>query len=215
MTSMKSAALAALIFTAAGAQAHAQDASRWTVHLGPAVVSPQESASVRAGGALVPGGDVSIAGRWTVEGELQYAVSRNFSLALAAGYPPTFTVMGAGNLAALGEAGKMTGGPAALLAQWHFNRNGRIQPYVGAGASFLIVFATRDGALSNLKARDAVGTALQAGVDVMVDKHWGLYADLKKAWVGTTATGNLGPIPAASKVAIDPLVPSFGATYRF
>lgn len=215
MTPFKTAALAALVLAATGAQAHADDASRWTVHVGAADVIPQESASVRAGGALVPGGGVSIADRWTIEGEAQYAVTRNFSIALAAGYPPTFTVKGAGTLAALGDAGKMTGGPAALLAQWHFNRNGRIQPYVGAGASFLIVFGTKDGNMSHLKADNAIGTAVQAGVDVLIDKHWGLYADVKKAWVGTTATGDVGPAPAVAKVAIDPLVPSFGAAYRF
>ena len=214
MTSLKIAAAAAILALAAGS-AQAQDASRWTIHVGAADVIPQTSATVQAGGAVVPGGNVSLEDRWTVEGEIQYAVTRNFSLALAGGYPPTFTVKGAGSLSSLGDAGKMTSGPSAVMAQWHFNRNGRIQPYVGAGAAFLIVFGTKDGALSHLKADNAVGEAIQAGVDVMVDKHWGLYADIKKAWIGTTATGDLGPYPTVSKVAIDPYVPSVGATYRF
>jgi outer membrane protein len=214
MTSLKCAAAAAVLGLAA-TSAHAQDASRWTVHLGVADVIPQESAKVSAGGAVVPGGNVSLNDGWTVEGELGYALTRNLSVAVAGGYPPTFTVKGAGSLGGLGTAGKMTGGPAALLVQWHFNRSGRIQPYVGAGASFLIVFSTKDGALSHVKADNAVGTALQAGVDAMIDKHWGVFVDVKKAFVSTKATADLGGAPVVAKVNVDPLVPSVGAIYRF
>jgi outer membrane protein len=214
MTSFKIAAAAAVLALAA-TSAHADDASRWTVHIGAADVAPQESGKVSAAGATVPGGNVSMSNGWTAEVELGYALTRNFSLAFATGYPPTFTVKGAGSLSPLGTAGKITGGPSAVMAQWHFNRNGRIQPYVGAGASFLLVFGTKDGVLSHVKADNAVGTALQAGVDAMIDKHWGLFLDVKKAWISTTSTGALGPAPVEAKVNIDPVVPSFGATYRF
>lgn len=214
MTSLKIAAAAAVLGLAA-TSAHAQDASRWTVHIGAADVAPQESAKVSAGGAVVPGGNVSMGDEWTAQVELGYALTRNLSIAVATGYPPTFTVKGAGSLASLGVAGKMTGGPSAVMAQWHFNRTGRIQPYVGAGAAFLIVFGTKDGALSHLKADNAVGTAVQAGVDAMIDKHWGVFLDVKKAFISTTATGSLGPAPVVAKVDLDPIVPSFGVTYRF
>lgn len=214
MTSLKLAAAAAVLALAA-TSAHADDASRWTVHIGAADVAPQESAKVSAAGAVVPGGNVSMSDEWTVEAELGYALTRNFSIAVATGYPPTFTVKGAGSLAALGTAGKITGGPSAVLAQWHFNRNGRVQPYVGAGIGILAVFGTKDEGLSHLTADNAVGPTLQAGVDAMLNKHWGLFFDFKKAWISTTSTGSLGPVPVVAKVDIDPIVPSFGATYRF
>jgi outer membrane protein len=215
MQTLKLAAVAAIAAAAVSAPAHAETASRWFVHAGPAFVKPEEKTSMSLAGAPVPGGDVKIDGRWTVEGELGYFVTPNIAIAVAGGFPPQFTVKAAGSVAALGTAGKMTGGPAGLLAQYHFNRDGRIQPYVGAGASFLIVFNTKDGAMSDLKAPSRIGTALQAGTDVMVNDRLGLYVDVKKAWVGTVATGFVGPMPVRAKVKIDPIVASAGVAYHF
>lgn len=215
MASKKLAVLAALTVAGLGSTAHAQTTDRWFAHLGPALVAPDESASMTAGGSPVAGANVSIDSRWTVAGELGYYVTPNIAVAVAAGFPPTFKVDTAGTLAGLGTAGKMIGGPAGLLVQYHFNREGRIQPYVGAGASFLVVFGTDDGVLTNLKAKSAVGTALQAGADVMVNDRLGLFIDVKKAWVSTTATGMLGPAPVRAKVNVDPLVTNFGVTYHF
>jgi outer membrane protein len=215
MSSMKRAALAALALAAVATTARAEDASRWFAHLGPAQVAPHESAKMTAGGAAVPGGTVSIPSEWTVEGELGYFVTPNIAIAVAVGVPPTFTVNAAGSLAAVGKAGEMTGGPAGVLLQYHFNRQGRIQPYVGAGASFLVVFDTKDGAMTNLKAKSAIGTALQAGADLMINDRWGAFIDVKKAYVGTVATGAMFGAPVRAKVTVDPLVSSFGLTYRF
>jgi outer membrane protein len=209
-------ALAALIGAcAAGAPANAQQGSRWFVHLGPAYVAPSESASLTAGGQPVPGGDVSIDGRWTAEAEVGYFLTPNIAIAAAAGLPPKFEVKGAGSLAGLGRAGEMIGGPAGLLLQYHWNPDGRIKPYVGAGASFLIVFDTKDAALTNLEARSSVGSALQAGVDVMFNERWGGFVDVKKAYVGTVAKGSLGGAPVRAEVKVDPIVANVGLTYRF
>ena len=215
MISLKTAAFAALGLAVVACQARADDASLWTVHVGPAYISPQESATLNLGGAPVPGGNVSIAGQWSLEGEVGYNLTRNISIGFAAGIPPTFQVKGAGTLASLGAAGDMTGGPAGIAVLYHFNRNGRIQPYLGGGPAFLIVFGTSDGALSRLKASDSVGEALQAGADIMINKHWGLYLDLKKAWISTTATGQYAGLPVTAKVAIDPFIPSAGVAYQF
>jgi outer membrane protein len=214
MASKKLAALAALAVAALGSTAHAQE-TKWFVHGGPALVSPHEKAKITAGGSPLAGGDVSIPSRWTVEGELGYFVTPNIAVAVAAGAPPTFDVNMAGSLAGLGKAGTMTGGPAGLLVQYHFNRTGRIQPYVGAGASFLVVFDTDDGLMTNLKAKSAVGTALQVGADVMINDRVGVFLDVKKAWVGTIATGTMGPAPVRAKVNVDPIVTNFGVTYHF
>lgn len=209
------AALAALALASVAGAANAQEASRWFVHVGPAYVEPSESAKVTLAGNPVPGGDVSIDGRWTVAGEVGYFVRPHLAIALAAGAPPTFTVNAAGSIAALGKAGEMTGGPAGLMAQYHFNETGRVDPYVGAGAAFLIVFDTKDGSLNDLKAKSAVGPAIQAGANFMVNDKYGAFIDVKKAWVGTVATATLGPMPVVAKVKIDPVVLNAGLTYRF
>ena len=215
MASMKIAATAALAAASLAGAANAQEASRWFVHVGPAFVEPDESADMTAGGAPVPGASVSIDGEWTAEVEVGYFLTPNVAIAAAGGFPPKFNVMASGSLAALGKAGSMTGGPAGVMAQYHFNPEGRVQPYVGAGASFLIVFDTEDGALSDLKADSAVGTLLQGGANFMVNERWGGFVDVKKAWVGTVAKANLGPTPVRAKVKVDPLVVNAGLTYRF
>lgn len=215
MPAIKQAALAALAVAAIATTSHAQPTDQWFVHAGPALVAPDESATMSAGGQAIPGANVSIDSRWTFEGEIGRYLTRNVAIAVAAGYPPTFTVKTAGSLTGLGTAGTMTGGPAGILLQYHFNREGRIQPYVGAGASFLVVFGTDDGVMTNLKAKSAVGTALQVGSDFMLNDHWGAFIDVKKAWVGTLATGSMGPNPVRAKVHVDPLVTNMGVTYHF
>jgi outer membrane protein len=215
MSSFTCAAAAALVLASTAGAACAEEASQWFVHVGPAIVSPNESAKMTAGGQPVPGADVSIKSRWTVEGEIGRYLTPNIAIAFAGGYPPEFKVMASGTLAALGEAGKMTGGPAAILVQYHFARGGMIQPYVGAGPAFLIVFGTKDGVMNRLKAKSAVGVAVQAGADVMINDRWGVFLDVKKAWVGTVATGFLGPAPVRAKVKIDPIVSNAGVTYHF
>lgn len=215
MRSIQVAVLAALASASMATAASAQDASRWIVHAGPAFVDPDESALMTAGGAPVPGANVKIKGKWTVEGELTYLVTPHIGLAVAAGAPPTFDIQTAGSLAGLGKAGEMTGGPAGLLVQYHFNPQGKFQPYVGAGASFLVVFDTKDGVLTKVKAKSAVGTALQVGANMMFTDKVGGFIDVKKAFVDTTATGFLGAAPVRAKVQVDPLVYNAGVAWRF
>jgi len=215
MYSLKAAAVAAVLGVAVAAPAHAQTMDRWFVHAGPAFVQPVERTSMEAGGAAVPGADVKIKGRWTVEGEVGYFVTPNVAIGFAAGLPPTFKVQAAGSLTGLGTAGKITGGPAALTVQYHFNREGRVQPYVGAGASFLVVFKTKDAVLTDVSAKSNIGTALQAGADVMFTDHLGGFVDVKKAFVSTVAKGFLGPAPVRAKVLLDPIAANAGITYHF
>ncbi len=49
----------------------------------------------------------------------------------------------------------------------------------------------------------------------MINRHWGAFFDVKKAFLRTTATGDLGGVPVRAKVVLDPLVVHSGLTYRF
>jgi outer membrane protein len=209
------AALGVLALASVAAGAHAQEPTRWFVHAGPALVSPDESAKVAIAGSEVPGGNVSIKSRASFQVSLGYYLTPHIAIAVAGGYPPEFKINGAGTLAAAGTAGSVRGGPAGVAVQYHFNRSGRVQPYVGAGAALLAVLSAKDGALSNFKAKSAVGPMVEVGADVMMNERWSLYADVKKTWVKSTATGLLGPAPVRARVTVDPLVPSLGVGYHF
>jgi outer membrane protein len=92
---------------------------------------------------------------------------------------------------------------------------GRFQPYVGVGPAFTYVFDNNDGLLGDLKVKNTVGVAFQAGTDIMINRNWGVFVDVKKALLRTTATGFLGTYPVKADVKLDPLVLSGGLTYRF
>jgi len=215
MLSLKTLPLAGIAALCLATAAHAQDSSRWFVHVGPADMILAPKVTLTAGGAAVPGAAVSVPNAWTIEGELGYFISPNIAAAFAAGYPPVVTMNGAGSLSGLGKAGQMQGGPAALNLSYHFNRKGVVQPYVGAGLAFMIVWNTHDAALTDLSANHAVGPEVQAGADVMIDQHWGAFVDYKRTWLDTTAKGMLGPAPVVAKVQLNPTVLNAGVTYRF
>lgn len=189
--------------------------SGWFVHAGPAGLVLNESAKISLGGARVPGASISIDPQLTAAVEFGYFFNPNFAVSFTGGFPPTVDVLGRGTVAGLGKLGTATYGPATLTAHYHFTGFGNIQPYIGAGPTFMYVFNTKDGALSDLKLANAVGFAVQAGVNVMIDRNWGVFFDVKKAYLRSTTTGTLGGIPAKGKVVLDPLVIHTGVTYKF
>lgn len=192
-----------------------QSALPYFVHFGPAGIMLSESAKVSLAGALVLGASVKVDPQLTLVVEAGMFVTRNIAISLTAGVPPRVDIMGKGTIAPLGRLGGMTYGPSTLTAHYHFMDLGRFQPYIGLGPTFLLVMGTTDGALSNLKVNNSVGIAAQIGADYMFTEKLGMFVDVKKAYLRTTSTGNLGPFPTKSSVKLDPLVVHTGMTFRF
>ena len=188
---------------------------RFFVHVGPGSIMLSEGAKVKMNGAIVPGASVKVDSQITAAFEAGYFFTPNIAVSLTGGFPPTIDIMGKGSIAAVGRLGKMTYGPAVMTAHYHFRNFGAFQPYVGAGPTFLINFGTKDGALANLRVANSIGFAGQIGFDYMFDQRWGMFVDVKKAFLRTTATGLLGGAPTKSAVKLDPLVVHTGVTYRF
>ncbi len=147
--------------------------------------------------------------------EVGYFFTPNIAVSLTGGVPPKITIRGAGAINGLGTLATAVYGPSTLTAHYHFTDFGAVQPYVGAGVAFMKIFSGKDRVLQNVKADDAFGIALQAGVDVMINRHWGAFVDVKKAFLTTTTTGTLGGTPISAKLVVDPLVVHSGVTYRF
>ena len=133
-------------------------------------------------------------------------------------------VRGTGTLAGAGKLFDARTLPPTLTVQYHFNTNGRVRPYIGAGLNYTLFF--NEDATSGLKALgggkadveldDSWGLAANAGVDVAIDKDWFVNADVKYIDMDTTATiktSALGRLKA--DVSIDPWVYGIGIGRRF
>lgn len=185
------------------------------IRTGPATLFLSEGAKVDAGGARVPGGTISIDHHTTGTLEFGYYFTPNWSVGFTGGLPPTIDIYGDGTLSGVGKLGSITYGPTALTAQYTFTDFGRIKPYVGAGPMFMFVLNNKDGAMDDLNVKSAIGATVQAGVDLEMTDRWGFYIDVKKAYLRTKSTGNLGGVPVSADVKLDPLVIGGGIKLRF
>jgi outer membrane protein len=139
------------------------------------------------------------------------------------GLPPHINIYGGGTIGVLpdgkggftGKLGEITYGPTAFTMQYHFTREGRIRPYVGVGASYMITFATKDGAFNNLKVGDDLAPAFEVGTDVMIANKFGLFMDVKKALLRPTAYGTFQGNAVVGKTRLDPWVFSGGVAFHF
>lgn len=186
-----------------------------TVRLGAAGVFFDTSASVELGGAKLPNASVETTDAFTGALEVEYYLRPSFSVSLTAGIPPLTDVDGTGPLEPFGKLGEVRYGLAAVLAKYHFDRWGRFQPFLGAGASYFAVFDTEDAALGDLDVDDAFAPVIQAGADFMVSERVGLYASVTHAFLDTEGSGTALGLPVTADIELDPTVVQGGLLVRF
>lgn len=187
----------------------------WFVHAGVGAIILSESASMWALDVPLPGATIQIDSQVTAVFEIGYFVTPNVAISLTGGVPPNIDIRADGSIGTVGTLGAAVYGPATVTAHYHFRNFGSVQPYVGAGLAYMKIFDTEDKALSSLAIDDTFGPAVQAGVDLMLNERWGAFIDVKKAWLTTDATGQLGGVPVRGEVVLDPLVVHGGLTFRF
>ncbi len=217
-------AAVALLVSCMAVPAMAQDSSgndfkRVMIRGGFAYLKWSEGATVNVGGQVVPGGTTRLSNNKGVEIDFSYFLNPNVSVAVAVGVPPTTTLYGAGTLASAGELGKVTYGPGSATVLYHLTAFGPVKPYVGAGVNYTIIFKTKDRLLQDFKAKDTVGPVLQGGVDIALNKNFGIYFDAKKIFATSNTTWKLptpvGLAPGTAKVKLDPVVLNAGVSFRF
>jgi outer membrane protein len=114
----------------------------------------------------------------------------------------------------IGNLGGVNVLPPTLLLQYHFNHQGRVRPYVGAGLNYTYFYnnGLNAGGQPIPISNHCFGPALQAGVDVQVAKNLFINADIKKIWMRTDAS--LGG-SSLGTLHIDPLVVGLGVGMKF
>lgn len=179
----------------------AQDAGEWIVRGGFHTMEPKARnhalVEVESTTGLTFSATYMFAPRWGVE--------------LLAGLPflHGITLKGAGEVA---ETDLL---PPTLSAQYHFNPNGRVRPYVGAGLTYTIFSDERTwGALQGKKLEldSSFGPAAQIGIDVDVIPGW--FINLDARWFDIDTDAKLDGADLGT-IEIDPY--AFGLTigHRF
>ncbi len=191
-------ALAAAVFAPVAAQAEAGD---WVVRARAVNVAPNEDSKLgktvnqNVAPVMSPGAELAVSDKVIPELDISYYFTKNIAaeLILAVGTRHNVSIQKeAGAVVPNQDLGSVNLLPPTLTAQWHFNPDQMIDPYVGAGINYTIMLdrnlKVNRGPLAGSKIKidsDSWGPALQAGVDINLKDGWLINADVKYVWLDT------------------------------
>ena len=191
-----------------------RQAGDFVVKLGVTSLSLADKIDLMVGGAPYPGAGLSTRAHQTASAQFAYFFTDTLAANATLGFPPTIKIFGAGSIGALPMLGKTTYGPTALTLQWHPVKSGRVRPYLGVGASYMIVFDSQDGAFQNLHIDNDLAPAFEAGVDMPFTDRMGLFLDAKKALLRPRSTGTFQGLAVEGQTRLDPWALTVGVSYR-
>jgi outer membrane protein len=208
--------LAGLLFTVS------LSAQNWQVRLRGVAVQPNEKSEVSA-----IGGDVNISNSFIPELDFTYFFNKNFAAELILGTTKHDVKTTGSNLTAIGgpasaevDLGSVWLLPPTLTLQYHFYPTKTLKPYLGAGLNYTIFYSVDEGSVvKGLDYDNAVGFALQGGLDYMLNDKYFLNFDIKKLFLKTDvnvdATNLASGLKIPAEVNIDPLLIGFGVGMKF
>ena len=219
MTRSRFTACATLLAAMACGPAEAQD-SPWSLHVGPAAVRLSVQAAPESPrGSPVPGASLAATNDTSpLALDIGYSFTPQWTARLMLGVPAKSRVSATGSIAAVGEVGELTYGPAALSLGYSLGSFGAFKPYLGAGIAYLIALKSTDAGVANFNVKNAFGSLVQVGAEIALSPKYGLFIDAKKIFLKTEVTGNVtafGGAPAYAKARVDPLVIHAGLLVRF
>jgi outer membrane protein len=204
-----SIALAAFLVACGTEAATAQStglAGTFQARLRAVTVSPDPSATITVSGAAI-GGRTRATDSVVPEFDISYFVTDNISVELIAAVTRhTVTNSVAGRVASVSLL------PPTVTAQYHFDPEGPIRPYVGAGLNYTF-FYDAASTLPQISFSRNVCFALQAGVDIPVSDGYFINLDVKKLFLNTSITASSGAVRA--KASLDPWLIGVGVGLRF
>ena len=189
-------------------------AGDFVVKLGVTNLSLADEIDLTVGGAPFPGAGLSTFEHQTISAQFAYFFTDTIAFNATLGFPPKISIYGAGTIGALPMLGKATYGPTAFTLQWHPVKSGGVRPYVGVGASYMIVFGTEDGAFADLDVENDLAFAFEAGVDFPLNDRFSMFLDAKKALLRPVATGTFGGAPVVGQTRLDPWALTAGVSFK-
>ena len=187
--------------------AHAVQKGDWLIRGGLGHVSPTgESGTVPVvGGKLEADDSTNLAVNFT------YMLSDNLGVELLGALPFKHDL----THDSLGKVGETKQLPPTLILLYNFVPKSGVRPYAGIGLNYTTFFSEKTtGALTgtSLKLDDSFGLAVEAGVDVDINKDWFFNASLWRMDIDTEADSSL---LGKFDVAIDPWALFVGVGKRF
>lgn len=234
---MKKRLLAVSVLAALATPMLAQaEAGDWVVRVRAVNVSPNEDSSLGkdvntllGASVMSPGAELKVSDKVIPELDISYYFTKHIAaeLILALGTRHNVSISGdAAGVVGDQGLGSVNLLPPTLTAQWHFNPDQMIDPYVGAGVNYTAFLDRnlrgRAGAINGDKIKvdsDSWGWALQAGVDINLKDGWLLNADVKYVTIDTdvklrgAVTGNVWR--KIDSLDINPWVIGFGVGKKF
>ncbi|MDP3871988.1 MAG: OmpW family outer membrane protein [Methyloversatilis sp.] len=221
MKAIKWVGVAAL--TAVAGVAQAAEEGNWMVRARVLHMNPHNG----NGGGLVGAGavpDVEAESKVFPEIDISYFFTKNIAAELILTYPQKHDI----DLDGLGKIGSVKHLPPTLTLQYHFNPEGTIRPYVGAGINYTrfssvdldanLALAGTTGLPLRID-RSSFGWALQVGADYKLADKWFFNVDVKYVTISTDIHVRNDAVALqgqkVSKLDIDPLLVSVGIGYRF
>ena len=189
---------AALAAASVSAPALAQSKGDWLLGVGAHQVAPKSDNGSLAGGTLDV--DVGTDIRPTITAE--YFIADNWGIEVLAALPFEHDI----NIRGLGRVGSTKHLPPVVSLQYHFNSQGKVSPFVGAGINYTRFFSTEtSGALAgnDLDLDASWGLAAHAGLDVKISDRGALRVDMR--WIDIDSDASLNGNRIGT-VNIDPLV---------
>jgi outer membrane protein len=119
-------------------------------------------------------------------------------------------------------AGSLEMIPITATLQYHFNPEGRFDPYVGGGAAY-VLFDQLDSSddlddvdIDSIDFDDDVGFVVNAGFSFDITPNFAVYVDGKYVPVSSSATATFATGPGVeTDIDINPLIFSVGLGYQF
>ena len=212
MRSLKLAAVCAVSMVLWTNSAFSKEAGDWIVRAGITQIVPKSgNGSVDV---LTAELDVGNATMFTFDGT--YMISDSFGIELLAALPFKHDVY------AKSETGRQKIAtvkhlPPTLSAVYHFNGQGKFQPYAGAGVNWTIFFSEKEKGVvedlnASLKLKNSLGLAAVVGLDIALTKNMFLNANVRYMDIDSDVKLNGSKI---AKAAIDPWIYSINVGWRF
>ena len=112
--------------------------------------------------------------------------------------------------------------PITGVLQWHFAPNGTIDPYIGAGAAYVLfndikgANGPNDIGLNRIRFKDDAGFAADAGLSIKFGSNMDIHGDVKYVPLKSSATAVFVSGPnSEARVKINPVIATAGVGFRF